>query len=207
VSALGTAAVALARLDTPANKVRIRLNSSVVRVKHQGPVESAKAVEVLYVENGKLKTVSAVQVVLACWHRVIPFLTDELAQPQIDALNDQQKVPLVYGNVLIRNWEAFSKLGISNFEAPSSFWHGATLDFPVSMGRYKFADKPGDPVILHLTKVVVSGEAGVSERDQNLAGRLSLVNLSFEDMEREMRDMLGRALGEGGFDPARDIEA
>jgi len=116
-------------------------------------------------------------------------------------------VPLIYGNVLIRNWEAFDKLGISNFEAPSSFWHGATIDFPVSMGKYKFANKPGDPVLLHLTKVVVSGEAGVSERDQNLAGRLSLVNLTFEDMEREIRDMLGRALGEGDFDPARDIEA
>jgi spermidine dehydrogenase len=204
---LVTAAVDYDKLDQAGRRVRIRLNSPVVRVKHQGPVESARDVEVTYVENGKLKTVSAGHVVLACWHRVIPFLTDELAQPQIDALNDQQKVPLIYGNVLIRNWEAFDKLGISNFEAPSSFWHGATIDFPVSMGKYKFADKPSDPVLLHLTKVVVSGEAGVSERDQNLAGRLSLVNLTFEDMEREIRDMLGRALSEGDFDPARDIEA
>jgi spermidine dehydrogenase len=204
---LVNAAVDYAKLDQAGNKVRIRLGSPAVRVKHQGPIESAKDVEVAYVQDGKLKTVSAGQVVLACWHRVIPFLTDELAQTQIDALNDQQKVPLVYGNVLIRNWEAFDKLGISNFEAPSSFWHGATIDFPVSMGRYKFADKPSDPVILHLTKVVVTGEAGVSERDQNLDGRRSLVALTFEDIEREIRDMLGRALDEGGFDPARDIEA
>jgi spermidine dehydrogenase len=204
---LVTAAVDYGKLDEAGKRVRLRLNSPVVKVKHVGPVGTASAVEVSYVENGKVKTVSAGHVVLACWHRVIPFLTDELAQPQIDALNDQQKVPLVYGTVLIRNWEAFKKLGIAGFDAPSSFWHGAVIDFPVSMGKYKFADKPSDPVLLHLTKVVTTGEAGVSERDQNLAGRRSLVDLKFEDMEREIRDMLGRALGEGGFDPAGDIEA
>ena len=204
---LVTAAVDYAQLDRDGSDVRIRLNSPVVKVKHAGPVDSADAVEVSYVENGKLKTVRAGHVVLACWHRVIPYLTDELAQPQVDALNDQQKVPLIYGTVLIRNWEAFSKLGIAGFEAPSSFWHGASIDLPVSMGEYKFADKPSDPVLLHLTKVVVSGEAGQSEREQNLDGRRSLVAMTFEEMEREIRDMLGRALADGGFDPARDIEA
>ncbi len=204
---LVTAAVDYAQLDRAGSDVCIRLNAPVVRVKHVGPVDGASAVEVGYVENGKVKTVSAGHVVLACWHRVIPYLTDELAQPQIDALNDQQKVPLIYGTVLVRNWEAFSKLGIAGFEAPSSFWHGASIDFPVSMGKYKFADNPADPVLLHLTKVVVSGEAGQSEREQNLAGRLTLVDLTFEEMEREIRDMLGRALADGGFDPARDIEA
>jgi spermidine dehydrogenase len=204
---LVTATVDYSKLDEAGKRVRLRLNSPVVKVKHVGPVGTASAVEVSYVENGKVKTVSAGHVVLACWHRVIPFLTDELAQPQIDALNDQQKVPLIYGTVLIRNWEAFKKLGIAGFEAPSSFWHGAAIDFPVSMGKYKFADNPSDPVLLHLAKVVATGEAGVSERDQNLAGRRSLVDLTFEDMEREIRDMLARALGEGGFDPAGDIEA
>jgi spermidine dehydrogenase len=204
---LVTVAVDYSKLDEAGRRIRLRLNSPVVKVKHQGPVGTAEAVEVSYVENGKLKTVSAGHVVLACWHRVIPYLTDELAKPQIDALNDQQKVPLIYGTVLIRNWEAFKKLGINGFEAPSSFWLGASIDYPVSMGSYKFADKPGDPVLLHLPKVLATGEAGVSERDQNLAGRRSLVDLTFEDMEREIRDMLGRALGEGGFDPARDIEA
>jgi spermidine dehydrogenase len=204
---LVTTPVDYGKLDEAGRKVRIRLNSPVVRVKHQGPVGTAEAVEVSYVENGKLKTVSAGHVVLACWHRVIPYLTDELTQPQIDALNDQQKVPLIYGTVLIRNWEAFKKLGIASFEAPSSFWLGASIDYPVSMGSYKFAKKPSDPVLLHLPKILATGEAGVSERDQNLAGRRSLVDMKFEDMEREIRDMLGRALGEGGFDPAQDIEA
>lgn len=193
------------KLDVDDQPVRIRLNSTVVRVKHQGDPASAKAVDVAYVQDGKLRTVQAGHVVLACWHRVIPFLTDELAEVQVDALRDQQKVPLIYTNVLIRNWSAFAKLGIEGFEAPGHFWSGAEIDFPVSMGGYSFADKPEDPVLLHLSKVPL--QPGLSSREQSLSGRLQLTQLTFETMEREIRDLLGRALSGGGFDPARDIEA
>ncbi|MBW8727698.1 MAG: NAD(P)-binding protein [Inquilinus limosus] len=193
------------KLDVDGQPVRIRLSSTVVRVKHQGDPATAKAVDVSYVQDGKLRTVEAGHVVLACWHRVIPFLTDELAEAQVDALRDQQKVPLIYTNVLIRNWSAFSKLGIEGFESPGHFWSGAEIDFPVSMGGYSFADKPEDPVLLHLSKVPL--QPGLSSREQSLSGRLQLTQLTFETMEREIRDLLGRALSGGGFDPARDIEA
>jgi spermidine dehydrogenase len=196
-----------AKLDVAGDPVRLRLNASVVKVAHDGKPDSAKSVTVSYVDAGKLKTVQAGHVVLACWHRVIPYLTDELAPEQVEGLNDQQKVPLIYTNVLIRNWEAFAKLGIKGFDAPSSFWSGAEIDFPVSMGDYKFAQEPGDPVLLHLSKVPLGDERGLPSREQSLAGRRYLTTLDFEEMEREIRDMLGRALSEGGFDPARDIEA
>jgi spermidine dehydrogenase len=196
-----------AKLDVAGDPARLRLNASVVKVAHDGKPDSAKSVTITYVENGKLKTVQAGHAVLACWHRVIPYLTGELAPEQVNGLNDQQKVPLIYTNVLIRNWDAFAKLGISGFEAPSSFWDGAQIDFPVSMGDYKFADQPSDPVLLHLSKIPLGDERGLPSREQSLAGRRYLTTVSFEDMEREIRDMLGRALSEGGFDPARDIEA
>lgn len=204
---LATTAALYDKLDVAGDPVRLRLNASVVKVKHDGAPDAAKSVTVTYVEGETLKTVQAGHVVLACWHRVIPYLTDELGPDQVEALKDQQKVPLIYTNVLIKNWRAFEKLGIAGFEMPSGFWEGASIDYPVSMGEYKFAQTPDDPVLLHLSKVVVSGERGQSARDQALAGRRSLMTLSFEDMEREIRDMLGRALAEGGFDPARDIEA
>ena len=159
-----------------------------------------------YLEDGKLKTVEAGQVVLACWHRVIPYITDELGEAQIEALNDQVKMPLIYTNVLIRNWEAFDKLEIGGFSAPKCFWDGVEIDYPVSIGNYKFADKPSDPVLLHLSKMPLSAD-GLSARDQATAGRYSLTDITFEDMEREIRDLLGRALKDGGFDAARDIEA
>ena len=81
------------------------------------------------------------------------------------------------------------------------------IDFPVSMGNYQFAETPDDPVLLHLWKIPTTRDPAMSAREQAAAGRLALTTISFEDMEREARDMLARALGPAGFDPARDIEA
>jgi spermidine dehydrogenase len=195
------------KLDDAASPVRLRLNASVVRVKHDGPPATAASVTLTYVEDGKMKTVQAGNVVLACWHRVIPHITDELSEAQVEALNDQKKIPLIYTNVLLRNWEAFDRLKIGGFTAPKAFWDSAEIDYPVSMGSYRFADKPSDPVLLHMSKMPLTGEAGMSARDQATAGRYFLAELSFEEMERNIRDLLGRALSGGGFDPARDIEA
>ncbi len=194
------------KLDLPGNPTRLRLNASVVRVKHKGPPKNAQSVTITYVEEGKLKTVEARNVVLACWHRVIPHITDELPEAQVEALNDQVKIPLVYATVLIRNWEAFDKLKIGGFSAPKCFWDSVEIDYPVSVGSYKFADKPSDPVVLHMAKMPLSAD-GLSARDQATAGRYALTTIAFEDMEREIRGLLGRALKDGGFDPARDIEA
>jgi len=48
---------------------------------------------------------------------------------------------------------------------------------------------------------------GLPARDQHRAGRMELLATTFETMERNIRDELGRMLRGGGFDPARDIEA
>ena len=204
---LVTTPVDYALLDVDGDDVRLRLNASVVRVKHDGDPKTAEGVTVTYLEGESLKSVKAGQVVLACWHRVIPYLTDELDAAQVTALQDQHKVPLIYTNVLLRNWEALDKAKIAGFSDVTGFWSGAEIDFPVSMGSYKFADTPSDPVILHLSKIPLTGDPSMSAREQAQAGRYELTGISFEDMEREIRDMLQRALGTFGFDAARDIEA
>jgi spermidine dehydrogenase len=48
---------------------------------------------------------------------------------------------------------------------------------------------------------------GLPARDQHRMGRIELFMTEFETMERNIRDQLGRTLGAGGFDPARDIAA
>jgi len=42
-------------------------------------------------------------------------------------------------------------------------------------------------------------------RTQNRMGRIKMLELSFEDYERAMRQQAADALAAGGFDPARDI--
>ena len=195
------------KLDLPENPVRLRLEASVVRVKHEGDPASAKSVTLTYVEAGKLKSLSASQVILACWNRILPHITDELSPAQIDGLNDQIKVPLIYGTVLIKDWTAFDKLKIDGFTAPNAFWRAVYTDDPVSVGDYKFTADPSEPMLLHLWAMPLPGTKGMNARDQAQAGRQTLTSISFDDMERELRDLLNRALKDGGFDAARDIEA
>ncbi|WP_207224998.1 NAD(P)/FAD-dependent oxidoreductase [Rivibacter subsaxonicus] len=194
------------QLDAPGAPVRMRLNSSVVRVAH---VDGARrAVDVGYIgADGQARTVRAGQVVLACWSRVIPLLCPELPAPQATALDDQHKVPLVYANVLLSNWRALQAAGLHGFRMPGRFFDEGGIDFPVSIGSYRFAQTPDDPVLLHFSAVVGGPQQGIPAREQAAAGRRQLTSTSFETLETELRDVLQRALGPHGFFAARDIEA
>jgi spermidine dehydrogenase len=194
-----------ARLDDVASSTRIRLNSTVVNARHAGDPANAKEVEVTYVRAGQAHRVHGANCILACYNMVIPYLCPELPDKQKEALAYGVKMPLVYTNVQISNWKAFQKLGISAIYAPGSYFSNVTLDFPISMGGYHFPSSPEEPCLLHLLRTPC--EPGLDCKDQYRAGRWELVNTKFETFEREIRDQLGRMLGSGGFDSARDIQA
>ncbi|HXW70866.1 MAG TPA: NAD(P)-binding protein [Methylocella sp.] len=189
------------QLDSAGNKVRLRLNASCVKIGQKG-----EGVEALYASDGRVYKVVGAHAVLACWHRVIPLIASELPAVQREALDDQNKVPLIYANVLLRSWEALSKLAVARFSVPGGWFEECSLDFPVSIGNYRFAERADEPILLHLSKTVLSGK-GEPAREQSRAGRLILTSLSFAEAEFRIRDLLSRALEAGDFDPARDIEA
>ena len=193
------------KLDSASFPVRIRLNSTVVRVRHAGDPASAKEVEIAYANGGKVYKVKAAHCILACWHVVIPYICDELPDPQKDALASAAKVPLLYTNVAIRNWTSFQKLGVSSVYAPGSYHSNFTLDIPVSIGGYECARKPDEPIVIHMMKSPC--RPGLPARDQHRMGRQELFMTQFETIELKIRDQLARTLGAGGFDPARDIAA
>lgn len=201
-----TARADYGKLDKAGAPVRIRLSSSVLRVRHAGPAGGDQGVEVVYLQTSNpqaLKTVKARSVVLACWHTVIPALCPELPAGQKKAMEYAIKVPLVYTNVFIRQWTAFQKLGAQRISMPGMWHTSVSLDFPVSLGTYKHPTNPAEPIVLHLSKSAC--RPGLPAREQHRAGRRELLSTSFATIERSIRDSLGRALGAGGFDPARDI--
>ena len=202
---LVTARANYAKLDADESPVRIRLNSTVVRVKHDGDPSTAKQVEITYARFGKTYRIRATSCILACWHVVIPYLCEELPGKQKQALYSSAKVPLLYTNVALRNWEAFQKLRVSSIYAPGCYHTEATLDVPVSIGRYQCSRQPDEPIVIHMMKTPC--RPGLPARDQHRAGRIELFSTTFETMERNIRDQLARMLGPGGFDPARDISA
>ena len=200
-----TSRVNYARLDDSKSAVRIRLNSTAVRANHVGDPRDAKQVEVTYVRGGKAFKARAPHCVLACYNMVIPYLCPAMSETQKEALHYAVKIPLVYTNVLIRNWESFQKLGVSSIYAPGSYFTGVSLDFPVSMGEYHFSSSPQESCLLHLLRTPC--QPGLPCKDQYRAGRWELLSTTFETFERNLRDQLGRMLAAGGFDPTRDIEA
>ncbi len=199
-----TARADYAQLDDAKSAIRIRLNSTVVQVRNDGPAKVAKGVTVVYMRGGKLQTVQAKSCVLACYNVMIPFLCPELPEKQKEALHQLVKSPLVYTHVAIRNWTTFQQLGVRHIIAPGSYHTYTALDFPVSLGEYQFPSKPEEPMVLFMLRTPCS--PGLPQRDQNRAGRAELMETAFSTFERNIRDQLARMLGPAGFDPARDIE-
>jgi spermidine dehydrogenase len=199
-----TARADYGRLDQKHSSIRIRLNSTVVRVRHADDPASSKEVLVNYMRDGKLLSVRAKNSVLACYNMMIPYLCPEIPEKQKEALHYGVKAPFVYTRVAIRNWKAFRDLGIRHIVAPGSYHSYVTLDFPVSVGQYAFPGKPEEPMVLFMLRTPCN--PGSPRREQYRMGRMELFTTPFSTFERNVRDQLGRMLGAAGFDPARDIE-
>jgi spermidine dehydrogenase len=193
-----------AKLDDAASPVRIRLNSTVVNAKNVGDPASAHEVTVTYVRDGQARSVRASACVLACWNMIIPYLCPEMSAKQKEGLAYGVKVPLVYVNVQLQSRLAFEKLKLMGLSCPGSFFSEIELDFPVSMGGYQYPSNSDQPCLVHMQHVPCS--PGLPAREQQKAGRIKLFAATFEMFERNIREQLARALGPGGFDPARDIQ-
>ena len=131
----------------------------------------------------------------------------ELPQPQREALLRNVKTPLVYTNVVVRDWQAWKKLGIHEIAAPMSFHSRIKLDFPVSLGLYRHPRDPAEPICLHLTHVPCEPNKGLDARAQFRIGQQKLLDMTYADFEARIRDDLDRMLGPGGFASSRDIAA
>ena len=200
-----TAPIHYDRLDAAVSPIRLRLNSTVVRVLNVGNKNVAPEVEVTYASGKQLFSLRANACVLACWNMTIPYLCPELPEKQKDALHYLVKVPLVYTSVGLRNWTAFQKLGISTIHAPGAYWNSVGLNWPVNIGDYHSPRSPEEPILLHMSRTPC--KPGLPAREQHKAGRMELLVTPFELFERKIRDQLSRMLAAGGFDAARDIEA
>jgi len=200
-----TARVDYRLLDRTDSPVRLRLNSTAVRVANSGPPSAAHEVAVSYIRDNKTFVVRGRNCVLACYNVMVPYLCPELPEKQKAALHQAVKAPLVYTSVALRNWQAFKKLGVSDIYAPGSYHSSLGLNPKVDIGGYTSPSSPEEPILVRMVRVPTS--PGLPEHEQNKAGRAELLATPFATFERNIRDQLARTLGAGGFDPARDIEA
>ena len=194
-----------ANLDLAANPVRIRLNSTAVRVEHVAEPDAGteRAVRVVYANAGGLRQVTAASVILACFNNIVPFIVPSLPEDQKQALRYASKVPMQYTSVLLRNWEPLRRLGVSAIHAPNGYHTELMLDTPLQIGGYQSVGDPSQPALVQLIRN--PNKPGLPRREQNRAGRAEMLATSFESIEAATRTQLSRMLGPAGFDDRRDI--
>ena len=200
--------VAIARLDYSAldrknANVRLRLNSTVIGVDN-----TDRGVSVTYAssEDG-LKQVSARHSVLACYHSIIPHLCPAMPDTQKAALKYQVKFPMILTNVLLRNSEALDKLGVDGIACPGRLHARLFLFKGLHTGGYQRPDNADEAVSLVFWGSISPPEDAIDLRSQLRGSRQKLLELSFEDFEREVRTVLDGLLGPAGFDVSEDILA
>jgi len=200
-----TARFDYSKLDQVKSPVRLRLDSTVTRVKHDQDPATSKLVLLTYVRDGQACRVQARACILACNNSTIPYLCPELPESQREAMALQVRSPILYTNVALRNWQAWKNMGIGGVIAPGGYHVNAMLDFPVSIGDYAYSGAADEPVIVHMERFPHRSNEGMTASEQYRLGRHELLSTPFETIERNVRSQLAGMLGEGGFDPARDI--
>jgi len=190
-------------LDHPDADVQIRLNSTAVDVLH---TPQGDHVDVTYYHRGRGYRVRAKHVVLACYNGIVPHICSEVPEAQAKAIANATKIPLVIGNIALRNWRALNEAGFNSIYSPGDvcFKH-IPLDFPVSMGGYNYSTGPDEPVLLSGWHAPTT--RGLPAKEQYRAGRQKLMEMSYDDFENNIFSHLDGMLGSYGFDAEREIAA
>lgn len=194
------------KLDRADANVRVRLQSTAIRVEHDGAPRLSRRVGVTYVRGEQANRVWARKCVLACYNQIIPHLCPELPDPQREALKTMVKSPILYSNIALRNWQPWKKLGVGALLNPGSYHVVSHLDYPVDFGGYRYPRDPHEPAVVHMVRFPHQSNAGLTPSEQKRAGRHELFATPYETIERNIRRQLAGSLSAGGFDPARDIE-
>jgi len=191
-------------LDKSSNTARIRLNSTVVNVEHgEGPRNSSD-VTVNYISNNKSYQVKGKGVVMACYNMIIPHIVSGLPEEQSAALKLQGKSPLQYTTVGLKNWRAMKALGIGVAMSPGNMHQAVLMDFPVSMGGYKYTKTSDDPCVIQMISCPY-GKFGEPRAEQFREARYRMLGLQFKDYEHEIRSHLSGMFPRELFDFDRDV--
>lgn len=197
------------KLDLAKNKVRLRLNSTVINVEN-----TKDGALVTYINKGKNYRVKAKKVVMANYNSMIPYIVPSMPQDQKDALSKNVKTSLLHTKVIISNWEPFIKLGVHEIYSPKMPYARTKLDYPVDMGGYHHPRDPKKPICVHMVcsplafaNIQGIDLDGMDARDRARVGRNLLFTMSFEEHEKIIRDQLQGMLGSAGFNHEKDIKA
>jgi spermidine dehydrogenase len=166
---------------------------------------AGSGVDILCERNGEVLRIRCHNAIYAGYFAMLPYVCKELPARQRSLLSKAIRAPLVYVNVAMRNWRPWAKLGTHLINNPTGFYSYLKLDYPVSLGRYRFARTPDEPILVHLTHIPRFAADPMDRREALRDARRELYIRPFHDFETALREELTRILGPGGFNADQDI--
>lgn len=190
------------QLDVPNQPVRLRLNSTAILAEN-----TTDGTRVRYVQQGALREACARHTVMAGWHIMAAHIVPELPERQKAAMRANLKLPLIYAQVALRQWQAVQRSGVGYVYCPGSYFQFVQTDFPVSLGGFQPKRTPADPMTLLLIRLPCPFFVNGTMEELTRQGRSEIMVTTFEQYEQQIRLQLTLMFGAHGFDPDRDIEA
>jgi spermidine dehydrogenase len=196
-------------LDRSENNIRIRLESTVVDVRHESSVENSEHVLINYIHMGNLYQLKAKSVIMAGGGYMTKHIVADLPQEQKEAYDKFNYSAYMVANVWINNSRALDKL---NFGYSGGIWDPRIANYlTIADGITEAGNNPNrDPerpnCITMWCPQLPDPEFDGDYEEQTKRARADMNNRSFEEYEILLRQELLDVFGDAGFDPAEDIE-
>ncbi len=191
---------ALDRAD--ANR-RMRLSSTVVRIRPEGAPKTAELVSVVYEKGGRLYRVTARAAVVAIGSWVAKHIVRDLPNDYRSALDQFFYEPILMVNVALRNWRFLDKLGFGAGRWFDGFGFFGTIRQPMVIGGSPTPFHPDKPIVMTLYAPMQNPDLPLEA--EGPAGRAQLYGTSYADYERQIVKQMQRVFSAGGFNARRDI--
>jgi len=191
-------------LDKPGDNIRIRLGSTAVSVKHEGKVENANSVRVVYSHGGKEYTIRAKGIVMASGGWVNKYVVRDLPESFHKAYQQFHHAPFLVANVALKNWRFMYDLGITAARWQNGFGYACNIRQPMMVGRHQPKLDPDKPAVLSF--YVPFHKPGQSVAVQVAMGRAEVFYTSYADYENQIRTQLSRLFAASGFNHKKDIQ-
>jgi spermidine dehydrogenase len=193
-------------LDSDAQKVCMRLNATVLRVRHSGA--DRREVAITYEKDARLVTVRSDQVVMASGGWINRHLLTDMPEDLRSAYGQFGYAPALIVNVALRQWRFLYDLDITAcrwFDDSDGIGYCCNLRQNMVTSRHAPALHPDKPAVLSF--YLGLAVPGLPAATQGMAARARLMNRSYLDFELLIRRQMMRLFGASGFRPERDIAA
>ncbi len=193
-------------LDRAGQPLRIRLDSTVVSVAHDGDPESSASVTIVLARDNEVHAIKAKAVVMATGGWINRYVVKDLPDPHREAYQQFHHVPFLVANVALTNWRFLYELGITAAiwnKGEGDFGHTCNIRRPMLAGDYQPPLDPDQPTILSFYTPFFY--PGLPIEQQVALGRTELLHTSYSDYESKIVRQMSKLFGSAGFDSAKDV--